>query len=151
MSIEVGLEAEIDLTGGEAKTEKKTSQRKTLAQKVYQYPFTPNLIPLTGGAGTLQEPTQYGPGVGFMWSVRRLTIAGYTAGSVTPMLDGIEPIAFPSAGTYFIGKGELLLDSGQQLTFVATGITGAPMVFGVADVFPRALLPVYLGIGDIEV
>jgi hypothetical protein len=147
MSIDIGAEIEIDLTpDGTGKDQKRENKRQQEAQRVYQYPLTPNLIPLIGGAGILQEPTQYGPPVGFMWSIRRLTITGYTAGTVTPYLDGIEPIAFPAAGTYFIGRGELLLDNGQQLTFVATGITGTPMVFGVADAFPRDELPAYLGV-----
>jgi hypothetical protein len=151
MSIEVGFEAEIDLTGGEGKSEKRENKKSDLSQRVYSKTFDPNSIALTGGNGTLDLATQYGPIRGFMWGVRRITLYGYTAGTVTVFIDNFEPVAFPSAGTFTFGKSELLLDQGQRLVFVATGITGAVQVFGAADVFPRNMLPIYMGIGDIEI
>lgn len=154
MSIEVGFDAEIDLTGdgeeGGTKKEKDKRADDRLSQQVYQYRLTPNLIPLVSGSGTLLEPTQYGPPVGFMWSVRRLTISGYTAGTVTVYLNQIEPIAFPAAGTYTFGKGELMLDNGDNLSFTAASVTGQPVVFGSVDVIPRNQLPAYLGVGARE-
>jgi hypothetical protein len=151
MSIEVGFEAEVDLTGGETKSQKRETKKSDLSQRVYSKTLNPNSIPLVGGNGTLDLATQYGPIVGFMWSVRRITLYGYSAGTVNVLIDDLEPVAFPSAGTFTFGKSELLLDQGQRLVFTATGVTGAVQVFGAADVFPRNMLPIYMGIGDIEI
>ena len=151
MSIDIGAEVEINLTEETSKTSRGHSDRQQLAQEIYQFPFTPLSIPLASGSGTLDEPGQFAPPRGFMWCVRRLTLAGYSAGSVVPYIDDFEPILLPNAGaaqTVFIGKAEWLLDSGQRLKFVATGITGAVFIFGAVDVFPRDLLPIYLSIGQ---
>jgi hypothetical protein len=82
-----------------------------------------------------------------MWGIRRLTLAGYTAGTAGIYIDDIEPIPYQAAGMYTFGRGEMLLDSGQRLVVQATGITGTVTLFGCADCFPRDYLPIYMGIG----
>lgn len=152
MSIDIGAEVEINLTEETGKSARRTSERQKLAQQVYQAPII-GQVPLVTGAGVLDEPAQYGPPRGFMWCIRRLTLWGYTAGSIIPSIDQLEPILLSNANaaqTVFIGKAEWMLDSGQRIVFTATGITGSAIINGVADCFPRALLPVYLSIGELD-
>lgn len=151
MSIDIGAEIEINLTEETSKSSQRKQHHDKLSQEIYQQPFTPLQIPLVAGGGTLDLPGQLSPQRGFMWCVRRLTLSGYTAGSVVPWIDDFEPILLPNSGaaqTVFIGKAEWLLDSGQRLKFIASGITGTVQVNGAADVFPRNLLPIYLSIGE---
>jgi hypothetical protein len=113
---------------------------------VYQQTFDPMQLTLDGsGDGTLDEPTRMGPNRGFMWSVRRLTLSGFTAGTCIVYIDGLEPLPFPQAGMYTFGRGEFLLNTGQRLTIVASSITGYVQWNGAADVFETWFLPEYIG------
>jgi hypothetical protein len=135
-----------------------------LFQQSHQVPIGPLQIPITAGAGALQQTEMSGPKAGFMWSIRRLTATGYTAGSVIAYKNGAivggaiapgsEPlIPFTQAGTNFIGRGEALLDQNDSLLIVCTGITLAAgynwvQINGAADNISRDLLPDYLGLSD---
>jgi hypothetical protein len=139
-------------------------RKAKLFQSLHQVPVGPLQVPITAGAGVLQLTEMSGPKAGFMWSIRRLTASGYTAGSVIAYRNGAviggaiaagsEPlIPFTVAGTNFIGRGEALLDQNDALIIVCTGITLASgfswvQINGAADNFNRELLPDYLGIGD---
>ena len=142
-----------------AMMEDRELKRRRLFEGMHQVPIGPQLIPITTGAGNLNLIEMFGPKAGFMWSVRRLTMSGYSAGTVIAYKNGTitggvllggEPVApFPAAGVLTFGRGELLLDQQDVLLFAATGITlnaGAPgiQVNGAADNFERWLLPEYL-------
>jgi hypothetical protein len=124
-------------------------------QALHQIPIAQVQIPLTAGAGVYQMPDLLAPKAGYMWSVRRLVGALFTAGTVTVYKNGFVSggvlvggeylFTFPSAGTYTFGRGEILLDAGDNLIYTATGITGLAQVGGSADCFERWLLPKYLG------
>jgi hypothetical protein len=119
------------------------------------------VVPVSGGNGVYQMNDLLMPKAGFMWSVRRLTASGYTAGAVTVWKGGMvvggaytgwgDPVApFSQAATLTFGRGELLLDAGDALVVVCTGITlsaGQPgvQINGAADCFDKWLLPDYLG------
>lgn len=142
MSVDIGLEAFVDLSD---KLDREHHWREKKAHAVYQQTFDPMQVPLTAGAGTLDQSTRMGPNRGFMWSVRRLTLSGFTAGTCIVYIDGLEPLPFPQAGMYTFGRGEFLLTTGQRLTVVATGITGYVQLNGAADVFETWYLPEYIG------
>lgn len=143
MSAEIELGAFIDLGD---KLDREHHWREKKAHAVYQQPFDPMQVVLdSSGDGTLDEPSRMGPNRGFMWSVRRLTLSGWSAGTVTVYLDNMEPIPVPQPGMYTFGRGELLLTTGQRLVIAVTGITGYVQFNGAADVFETWYLPHYIG------
>jgi hypothetical protein len=89
------------------------------------------------------------PDLGTCWSVRRLSVSGYTAGTVTLYINGIEPVASWTFGTtsypyYTYAKGAILLQPGDKLTLGYSGVTGTALLFGSADTFPYWYLRRYL-------
>jgi hypothetical protein len=145
--------------------ENREERRRKLFEQLHQVPIACPDIPINSSAGVLQMPDMLSPKAGYMWSVRRLTTTGYSAGTVLGYKNGIvlgtganatavggEAVApFASAGVLTFGRGELLMDQNDQLIFTATGITlsvagsSGIQVGGAADCFERWLLPEYLG------
>jgi hypothetical protein len=122
-------------------------RRQKLLQQLNQVPIVAPQISLTAGAGTLQLADLLGPRTGYHWSVRRLSLNGYTAGTVTVYKNasgGEILLPTSAAGTYTFGRGEMLLEPSDQMVFVAAGITGYVQVGGAADCFESWLLPDYL-------
>lgn len=125
-----------------AKLDDHKQWRQEKGKCVYQ---TPIVGQLAAGSVTLDEATQLAPIPGYCWSVRRLTTAGFTAGSVTVLMNGIEPVApFPNPAVFTYGRGELLLQPKDRLVVVGAGTTGVTNLWGVADVFPFWYLGEYL-------
>jgi hypothetical protein len=129
--------------------------------QAHQIPIGAIQVPVTAGAGVYQMNDLLMPKAGYMWGIRRLSASGYSAGSVIAYKGGFvaggtysgggEPFPFSAAGVATIGRGELLLDQGDALIIVCTGITlsagfGGVQINGAADCFERWLLPDYLGI-----
>src|SRR5271156_969006 len=145
--------------------ENREKRRMRLFEQLHQVPVACPDIPVNSGAGVLQMSDMLSPKAGYMWSVRRLTTTGYSAGTVLGYKNGIvtgtganatavggEAVApFASAGVLTFGRGELLMDQNDQLIFPATGITltvagsSGIQVGGAADCFERWLLSEYLG------
>jgi len=134
-------------------------QRRKHFETIKQIPIGMINIPISAGAGVFQMNDLLMPKAGYMWSIRRLTASGFTAGTVTAFKGGAivggaytgggDPFPFSVAGTATIGRGELLLDQGDALVFVATGITLAAnqpgvLISGAADCFERWYLPFYI-------
>lgn len=116
--------------------------REERCDVVYQ---TPIVGQLAAGSVTLDEATQLAPIPGYCWSVRRLTVTGFTAGSVTVYMNAIEPVApFPNPAVNTYGRGELLLQPKDRLVVVGAGTSGTAQLWGVADVFPIWYLKEYL-------
>jgi hypothetical protein len=123
-----------------------------LMQALHQVPVGPSQIPIAAGAGTLVQDPAMGPNTGYYWSVRRLAVWGFTAGVVNVYLNAIggELLPpFPAAGVSTFGRGELLLNPNDNLTFQATGITlasgfSAVQIAGVADNGELWTMPQYL-------
>jgi hypothetical protein len=141
---------------GGAEDEKTRRHIETL----HQVPIGVLQVPLTGGNGAFQLNDILMPKAGYMWSVRRLTASGYTAGAVVAYKGGAvvggtytgggDPFPFSAAGAATIGRAELLLDQGDALVIVCTGITlstgyAGVQINGAADCFERWYLPHYLG------
>lgn len=161
---DLGIFAQIGASLGQVASmmRDREDRRTALFRQLHQVPIGPQIIPITASAGNLDQVEAFGPKAGYMWSVRRLTTSGYSAGSVAGYKNGTitggalaggEPVApFPAAGVLTFGRGELLLDQNDILIFAATGVTlnaNAPgiQVNGAADNFERWLLPDYLGLG----
>lgn len=138
-----------------------SARLRRLAEEMYQVPIVVPPLPIAAGNGALQIMDPSGPNTGYYWSVRRVQVQGFTAGSVlsyrNPTLVGgtlvgtPEVVApFPQQGVFTFGRGELLLNPNDWVGWTATGITlSAAYPFGVqiqgtADCFPTWLLPEYL-------
>lgn len=140
-------------------------------ETLHQVPLGAVVIPITAGAGVFQMNDILMPKAGYMWSIRRLTLSGFSAGTAVAYKGGAvvggaytgggDPFPFSAAGTLTLGRGEGLLDQGDALVIVCgvqpassggggTAITlnsGSPGVLlsGAADCFERWYLPEYLG------
>jgi len=138
-----GLTASIDGMTAALKREAGWRQRK--AQVIRQVPLAP---PQANAAGVIDSPQSLRAPDGYYWSVRRLTLSGFTAGTAVVYLNGLggEPVApFAEAATFTFGRGELLLHPGDRLVVQASGITGYVQLNGAADAFESWYLPWYIG------
>jgi hypothetical protein len=148
LDLQVRLAASID--GHTAALNREAQWRERVARAITQVPFAGS-IDISGGAGSstrgrdkLQAKT------GYIWSVRRLTAYGWSAGTVTAYRNDIngEPVMpFPVPAVNLIGRGEELLMPGDALVWGAAGITLTGTIlqyWGVADCFESWYLPYYL-------
>lgn len=127
--------------------DRRAALQQLAMQAMRQVPFYGS-ITLSGGAGTDDQPDKLQPKTGYVWSIRRITAQGYSAGTVTAYLNSTngEPVMpFPAAAVNTLGRGELLVQSGERLVWGATGITGTVTYWGRADCMEQWLLPFYLG------
>jgi hypothetical protein len=123
------------------------ARRQVLLAALQQVPIAAPQVPLVSGAGVLDWPDALSAKTGYTWSVRRITATGFTAGTVTMYKNsqfGEILVPWPSAGTFTFGRGEQLLEPGDRMVFVASGITGYVQINGSADCFESWLLPDYL-------
>lgn len=113
--------------------------------EVQQVPLT---APQANAAGIIDYPDLLAVKTGYYWSVRRLALSGFTAGTALVCLNGVggEPVAaFAQAAVFTFGRGELLMHPGDRLVVAATGITGTVQLNGAADCFLSWYLPWYIG------
>lgn len=128
--------------------QREAQERQRMLQVIRQVPIAPPQMALSGGAGTIDQPDILQAKSGYCWSVRRLAITGFSAGTVTVCLNSAlgEPIAlYATAGVELIGRGEMLLHPMDRLVFVGATITGNVQVNGSADCFESWYLPQYIG------
>lgn len=149
-----GPGAEIDISArlvasldGVAGMLDRANQYQGLCKKadLQQVPLT---APQANAAGVIDSPDLLAVKTGYFWSVRRLTLSGFTAGTAVVYLNGVggEPVVpFAAAATYTFGRGELLMHPGDRLVVQATGITGYVQLNGAADCFLAWYLPWYIG------
>lgn len=143
MTEHVGLTTEFFVGINEKLDQIQTHQKEVKAKKsqVFQAPILADIT-----SSPFDNTALLAPPRGNCWSVRRLSAFGFTAGTVTIMLDGLEPVwVFSAAGSETWGRGELLLQPGQKLTVSYTGITGNVYLAGAADEFPFWYLQEYIG------
>jgi hypothetical protein len=117
------------------------------AQALRQVPLIANQMSLTAGAGVIDDPANLRCPTGYYWSVRRLTLSGFTAGTATVYINSQygEPVApFASAGSDSWGKGHILLHPGDRLVVTASGITGYVQLNGAVDLVEARFLYDYL-------
>lgn len=104
-------------------------------------------VAIVSSAGTLQQKDLYGPKTGYWWDLRRLSVYGFTAGTVTVFKNSAQsnPVhVFTAAGDQ-PWSAAVLMAPEDQLLFVAAGITGGPITIeGQAIEVETSWLPVYL-------
>lgn len=143
MTEHVGLTTEF-FVGINDKLDQIHAHQKEIKAKKSQVFQSPILADIT--ASPFDNISLLAPPRGNCWSVRRLTAFGFTAGTVTVLIDGLEPVwVFSAAGSETWGRGELLLQPGQKLIVTFTGITGNVYLAGAADEFPFWYLQEYIG------
>ena len=152
MTLTPGLDLEVTarlcatLDGMTALMGREDAWRRRIANVITTVPFAGS-IALTGGAGTDDQPDKLAVKTGYIWSIRRITANGWTAGSVTAYISSTagEPIMpFPTPAVNTAGRGDLLLMPGDRIVWGATGITGTVQYWGKADCFESWYLPYYL-------
>jgi len=100
------------------------------------------------GSGTITQPATLGPPTGSYWSVRRLAVSGFSAGTVTFYVNdpaGEIAAVFAAAGVQTFNRGGVLIHPQDYLVAVGATITGNVTVIGAADQFPDWYLSEYLG------
>jgi hypothetical protein len=148
-SLELDFSARVcaSLDGMAAALDRESAWRRKVAGAIWQVPFAGS-ITLSGGAGSYDQPDQLQAKTGYMWSIRRLTVQGFTAGSVTAYYNSTsgEPLCpYPVPAVNTFGRGEELLNPGERIVWSATGITGTVSFWGRADCFESWYLPFYIG------
>lgn len=136
----------LDTLTGELRADR--AERARMMTVIRQVPLSTPQMTLNAGAGTIDIPDLLMVRTGYYWSVRRLTLSGWSAGSVTVWKNnagGEVLLAFPVPSTATLGRGEVLLEPGARLTVTAAGITGSVQMYGAADMFEDWYLPYYLG------
>lgn len=103
-------------------------------------------IQLAAGAGTLDQPDMYGPKDPYWWDLRRLTLWGWTAGTVTVYLNNPNgtPLATATTPGEFTWSAQHLLTPRDRMVFSATGITGTVEIDGQAIEIETPWLSDYL-------
>ena len=147
LEIDFSARVAASLDGLAARMDRESAWRQKIAQAVTQVPFA-GTITLSGGAGTDDQPDKLQAKTGFIWSVRRITAQGFSAGTVTVYRNSAlgEPVMpFPVPAVNTIGRGELLLMPGDRMVWGAATITGTVSYWGVADCFESWYLPFYIG------
>lgn len=122
--------------------------RDSLRRMLWPVPITGPAMVLTAGAGTINVPDLLGPHDGYYWDVRRVTVASFTAGTVTAYLnyvaDANQLFTYTQPGTLVFGSGSLILSDTDALVFTGSGITGNVTISGQAINVPSSLLSDYL-------
>src|SRR5258708_8385135 len=102
------------------------------ARAVWPVRVDPTPVPLVAGAGFLDLPQMFGPGLGYNWDIHTISATGFTAGTVSawtnlpslPNLPRRPPgaLLFPptSAGLANYGKNQCFLRHGERLVFGPT-------------------------------
>lgn len=99
-------------------------------------------------AGVIDLPDLLACKTGYVWSIRRLVVTGFSAGSVAVYKNAVggEIVApFPSAAVFTYGKGQLVLQPGERLIFAGTGLTGTIQAWVTPDIMESWYYPVYAG------
>jgi hypothetical protein len=128
-----------------AQMQRQEDQRQRQSQVIRQVPIT---APQANAAGLIDSPDLLAVKTGYYWSIRRLTLSGFTAGTCvvyrsSPFGEPLVPVQ--AAGVFTFGRGEMLLNPGDRLVVQATGITGYVQLNGAADCFEQWYLPHYIG------
>src|SRR5208337_1293443 len=145
-----GLELQAGLSLAIGNVEKmmdaQEAYRRKCALAIQQVPIV--CPPIITANGVADYPDTMKAKTGYYWSVRRLTLTGWSAGACTVYknFNGGEPLApFPVPAVYTFGRGEMLLNPDDRLVVVAAGITGQVNIWAVADCFEAWYLTEYIG------
>lgn len=155
MTLEVGLGHLVRMMS------KERQRRARLAAELHPVPLVApalgqqNFTSGSPGSGTISQPEALAPHDGYVWDVRLLTVAGFTAGSVTAYVgdasgSSAQPniqnqlVTWSAPGTFPWPSGALILQAHDPIKFYCTGIVGNVYIAGRALQFPADLLGEYL-------
>jgi hypothetical protein len=150
------LAVSLDNLAGAIDRDMRARQRQM--EVIRQIPFA-GAIGIAGGVGVYDQPDALQAKTGYIWDIRRLTVNGFSAGTVTAYRNGamnpatgLNPgevlVPYPAAAVNTFAKASMLLMPGDRVCFGATGITAATsqvQFWGVASCFQEWYLPYYLG------
>lgn len=146
-----GWLAKIELAVGHlSKAISESGQRPRIPWEAAHPVWFTGSIPLTAGAGTLQQKDLYGPKTAHWWDVRSIQLRGFTAATAVQVFRNSavagagEIVAQTTTIGEFTWSNQRLLSPEDQLIFVASGITGSVFVTGVAIEVATEWLPEYL-------
>lgn len=143
LDLSLQLIASIEGLTEEMRKQHQREQRK--AQAIRVIPLAPPQA--TAAPFTIDTPDLLMAKTGYYWDVRRLSLSGWSAGSVTVYRNasGGEPVAlFATPGILVYGKAHLVLHPGEKLVAVGTGITGFVQLNGDVVAIESWLFPSYL-------
>ena len=146
IDVEVSARLCASLDGVAAAMDRDYAWRQRIASALRVVTFA-GAVSLSGGAGTYDQPDQMQAKTGYIWSIRRLTITGFSAGTVIAYRNntaGEQMVPYPLAATNTFGKGEMRLMSEDRLIISATSITGTVTFYGEADCFETWYRPFYM-------
>jgi hypothetical protein len=128
----VNFKASIDALTAETARLRKRQDR--LSQGIHPFIVGPMPLTITSNAGTLAIPNLLGPQMSNYWDIHRISVTGYSAGTIAVYLgqnngDLVANFVTPSAGSIvgcqYFGKAHILLSGNDSLYFGASGITAA--------------------------
>jgi hypothetical protein len=102
----------------------------------------------TVAAEAIDQPDALMCKTGYIWDIKRLTLSGWSAGSVQVTKNsalGEVLVSFPVPATATFGKLQQILMPGERLVIVTTGITGTVQLQGSAVCFESWYFPYYAG------
>jgi hypothetical protein len=146
LEIDIGAQLVASLDNLTTALRKENAWRQKQAEMMRQIP----LKPPQAVNGVIDVPQALAVPTGYFWSIRRLTLSGFTAGTAVIYLNGLagttagEPIPFAQAGMFTFGRGEMLLHPGDRLVVIATGTNGYVQLDGAADMAELWYLPYYI-------
>ena len=148
LELDIGAQLVAAVGSMTAMLEQQERQRQAQSQAVRQVPLTG---PPPNAAGIIDMPDLLMAKTGYYWSVRRLVLSGFSAGTAVvyrnSAITGVGEVLVPyaAAAAFTFGRGEMLLMPGDRLVVQATGITGTVQLNGAADCFEQWYLPYYIG------
>lgn len=103
-------------------------------------------VPLSAGAGTLNQGNLYGPEGGYWWDLRTISVWGFTAGTVIVYLNAVggEELGSTTGPGQFNWSAQELLGPQDNIITQASGVTGSVNVIIRAIEVKTEWLPEYL-------
>jgi hypothetical protein len=162
MDLEANLSAQLtaSIMGLTAAMKREADWRARQMQVIRQVPFFGS-IAIASTNGGYDQPDALQAKTGYTWSVRRMTVQGFSAGTVTAYRNGnvnpatglnagepLCPYPVPAVNTF--AKGQMVLNSTDRIVWGAVGVAllsgySAVQFWGVADCMEAWYLPYYLG------
>jgi hypothetical protein len=145
IELDLGVQLIASLEGLTARLDREERDRQRMSQAIRQIPLAANQ---PNAAGVIDDPAQLRANTGYYWSVRRLVLSGFSAGSAIVYknaLGGEVMEIFTAAASMKYARSAMLLAPGDRLIVQVTGITGTVQLNGAADCFETWYLPQYIG------
>lgn len=150
LELDLGAELIAAVNANTKALEREQQHRQKIMQAIRQLPLiAPQAVTVNGVLG-IDSPDNLKAKTGWYWDIKRLTLTGWSAGTVTVYLNGAlsapgEPIEFfATPGRQVYGKGHQLMHPDDRLIVIGTGITGFVQLNGAVTAVEAWYLPQYL-------